>query len=130
MQERELLVLDGIGNVVLGVVLLVSPIRLASWLGIVDTGNRFYPSLFGAVLFGIGVALLMESRRSRIRTKGLGLGGALAINACFGLVLAAWLLFGGLNLPAHGAAILWSLVTVLLGLSGVELAAELRRQAA
>jgi hypothetical protein len=126
MRERELLVLDGLGNLALGLLLLLWPIRLANWLGIADTGSRFYPSLFGAVLFGIGVALLMESTRGSVKAKGLGLGGALAINTCFGLVLAAWLLFGGLTLPTHGSAILWGLVVVLLGLSGIELATERR----
>ena len=71
----------------------------------------------------------MECRRDGAKTKGLGLGGALAINTCFGLVLAAWLLFGSVELPLHGATILWGFVAVLLGLSVVELAAERRRQA-
>lgn len=130
MRRRELLVLDGIGNVALGVLLLVMPFRLAAGLGIVETGSRFYPTLFGAVLFGIGVALLMESRRNGIQAKGLGLYGALAINTSFGVALGGWLLFGELRLPLHGAVILWSFVLVLLGLSGVELSAELRSQTA
>ena len=130
MQKRELLLLDGVGNMLLGVILLGFPIRLTSWLGIPDVTSRFYPSLFGAVLVGIGIALLMEYAREQIHVRGLGLGGALIINTCFGVVLAIWLLFAGYDLPTHGSAILWALVLVLLGLSGFELAAELRKQVA
>ncbi len=57
--------------------------------------------------------------------KGLGLGGALTINLCFGLVLAGWLLFGGLGLPPQGAIVLWALVLILVGLGGIELTVEL-----
>ena len=116
--NRALLIVDGLGNLALGVLLLAVPSQLAAWLGIPETG-RFYPSLFGAVLFGIGIALLME-----LRGHGLGLAGALAINTCFGIALAAWLLFGGVDLPAHGSAILWAFAAILLGLSGIELVSE------
>ncbi len=127
--KRQLLFLDGIGNVALGVLLLVLPMRLANWLGVPDVGSRFYPTLFGAVLFGIGIALLMELRRRGSKVSGLGLGAALAINTCFGIALAAWLLFGRLDLPTHGTVVLWALVVVLLGVSGAELASELRHEA-
>ena len=127
MGKRELLLVDGLGNIALGLLLLIVPIRLAGWLGLADVGGRFYPSLFGAVLLGIGVALLLElPRRSKLR--GLGLGGALIINTCFGLALAGWLLFGELGLPTHGAVILWGFVGILLGLSAVELASERLRE--
>ncbi len=126
--KKELLVVDGIGNVVLGWLLIVLPMRLTAWLGIPGIEHRFYPSLFGAVLFGIGVALLMELPRRGAKISGLGLGGALTINTCFGIALAAWLLSGRLDLTPHGAVILWAFVVILLGLSGIELAAELRRE--
>ena len=130
MQKRDFLLLDGVGNVLLGVILLGFPLRLAAWLGIPDVTSRFYPSLFGAVLVGIGIALLMEYQREENQVRGLSLGGAMIINTCFGVVLAIWLLFGGYDLPAHGSGILWALVLVLLGLSGFELAAEFRKQVA
>ena len=125
MRRSELLLFDGVGNLFLGIVLLVFPVRLATWLGVPNVTSGLYPSLFGAVLFGIGVALLLERYNTGPSVRGLGLGGALSINLCFGLVLAGWLLFGELDLPAHGAVILWGLVVILVGLSGVEMVTEL-----
>ena len=128
MPRATLLAVDGIGNVALGVILLAEPVRLARWLGIPNVTSGFYPSLFGAVLFGIGLALLLELYRPSSGARGLGLTGALVINFCFGLVLAGWLFFGDLGLPLHGAAILWALVGILVGLSGIELVTELRSE--
>ena len=125
MQRSTLLTLDGLGNIVLGLLLLSVPVPLAAWLGIPNVSSGFYPSLFGAVLVGIGIALLLERRRYASDAKGLGLGGTLTINLCFGLVLAGWLLFGGLGLPVHGAIVLCALVLILVGLGGIELMVEL-----
>ena len=125
MQRSTLLTLDGLANILLGLLLLAVPVPLAAWLGIPNVSSGFYPSLLGAVLVGIGIALLLERRRSASDAKGLGLGGALTINLCFGLVLAGWLLFGGLRLPVHGAIVLWALVLILVGLGGIELTVEL-----
>jgi len=125
MQRSTLLTLDGLANILLGLLLLAVPVPLAAWLGIPNVSSGFYPSLLGAVLVGIGIALLLERRRSASDAKGLGLGGALTINLCFGLVLAGWLLFGSLGLPVHGAIVLWALVLILVGLGGIELTVEL-----
>ena len=57
MQRSTLLTLDGLGNIVLGLLLLSVPVPLAAWLGIPNVSSGFYPSLFGAVLVGIGIAL-------------------------------------------------------------------------
>lgn len=123
MSKSELLLVDGVGNLLLGVLLLAVPGQLAGWLGIPTSVDTFYASLFGAVLFGIGLALLMERRGGSVR--GLGLAGALVINTCFALALLAWLILGSLDLPFRGTAVLWGLAILLLGLSGVELASEL-----
>ena len=121
--RKELLLLDGFGNVALGLLLLVAPTAVATWLGLA-VGGVFYANLFGAVLIGIGIALLLERGQGTAATKGLGLTGALVINLCFGLVLAGWLLFGGLQLPTRGSLVLWILVAILVGLSGLELLSE------
>lgn len=121
--RKELLLLDGIGNVFLGLLLLVAPTAMAGWLGLV-AGDSFYANLFGAVLIGIGIALLLERQGEPGLTRGLGLTGALVINLCFGLVLSGWLVFGGLQLPLRGILVLWTLVVILVGLSAVELASE------
>ena len=123
-----LLTVDAAINLGLGALLLVFPQPVVSFLGLPSTPVAFYPSILGAVLFGIGIALIVE-RSSRGRTgMGLGLIGAIAINLCGGIALAAWLLFGELGLPTRGAAVLWTLDVLLVGLSGVELVAALRRR--
>ena len=45
------------------------------------------------VVFGIGLAMLIECYRKSSRFVGLGLGGAIAINLCGGFVLAVWAAF-------------------------------------
>ena len=88
---------DGLGNILLGIVLIVFPARLATRLGIANVGSGFYGSLFGAVLVGIGIALLLERAGPDGNTRGLGLVGALIINLCFGVALAGWILFGSIE---------------------------------
>ena len=119
MKRSWLLAIDGIINFILGGLLVLFPATLVDWLG-VPQAPRFYPSLLGGVLVGISIALFIALRR---RGCGLGLEGAVAINLCGGLILAGWLLFGGLAIPLRGTLFLWGLVIMLLGISGVELLA-------
>lgn len=120
---NRLLQIDALINLLLGVLLLLFPEPLVTTLGLPGTDQAFYPGILGAVLFGIGIALLIQLRS----TGGLGLLGAVAINLCGGAALAYWLVFGALSLPAHGVTILWALVLVLVGLSSIELINALRR---
>ena len=94
-------------------------------LGIPNAEPSFYPSILGAVLFGIGLALLIQKRRG----GGLGLPGAVVINLCGALALAGWLVFGSLSLPTRGLLLLWGLVVLLVGISTVELVANGKRNA-
>ena len=94
---RILLAIDSLLNLLLGVLLVIFPERLARALGVPVPVSAFYPSILGGVLFGIGMALALEFWKPRERLGGLGLGGAIAINMCGGLVLAAWLFRGTLN---------------------------------
>lgn len=127
MANSTLLWIDAIINLVLGVLLLVFPAALVELLGIPPADSRFYPSLLGAVLFGIGLALVQEARnRSDRGSAGLGLRGALTINLCAGGVLAGWLLVGNLDLPTRGVVFLWLLVVLLVGISGMEAMASSR----
>ena len=114
------LAVDGLMNVVLGVTLLFFR-PLGVWLGIPDSETVFYPMVLGGVLFGIGIALFIESFRKPGGLVGLGLGGAIAINLSGGAVLAGWLIAGGLELPLRGLILLWALAVVLVGISLVEL---------
>ena len=127
MRHANLLELDGAGNVALGLLLLVFPARVIDWLGVPASESAFYPSLFGAVLVGIGVALLYERLRSPASRAGLGIVGAAAINICFGVALAGWLLVGPLSLPLRGRILLWVLTLILVALGSMELIASGRR---
>lgn len=116
--RSAVLLVDASINLLLGVLLLVFPRTVVESLGVPPSESGFYPSIFGAVLIGIGVALIVEWRQKSL--VGLGVGGAMAINLCGGMALAGWLLFGDLGIPLRGQIFLWGLVVVLVGISGVE----------
>ncbi|KPK55048.1 MAG: hypothetical protein AMJ63_01220 [Myxococcales bacterium SG8_38_1] len=118
--RNRVLFVDGLINLALGVALLCFEL-VADWFGVPLTDTVFYPTILGAVLFGIGIALVWECVRSKSSLTGLGLGGAIAINLCGGSVLTAWLIFGGLELPLHGLIFLWGLAAVLVLISLIEL---------
>ena len=124
--KRELLTIDGIANLALGILLIVFPSSLVRVLGVPGSGGAFYANILGGVLFGIGVALLIERYRPSLKLAGLGLGGAICINLCGGIVLSGWLVFGGLRLTTAGYIVMWALVLFLVTLSSIELCGELR----
>ena len=80
----------------LGILLLLYPVGLADSLGLPPFSSSFYPSILGAVLLGIGLALFIERYGKPVGMIGLGIAGAVIINICGGLALLFWLLFGGL----------------------------------
>jgi hypothetical protein len=117
-----MLILDGGVNLLLGAVLLTAPGWLVTTLGAPPFATRFYPSILGGVLVGIGLALLLEARRRDLGPIGLGLGGAIAINLCGAGVLAVWLMFAAEKVPVRGRIVLWLIATVVLGIAAAELA--------
>lgn len=127
--KKELLTIDGVVNLVLGILLVWYPPSLVEAIGLSTNGRPFFASVLGGVLFGIGLALLVERYRPPLQIIGLGLGGAVAINLCGGGVLAIWLLAGSLTLTTLGRLTLWALVLFLVGLSSLELYTHLRRAA-
>jgi hypothetical protein len=120
MHRSFLLKADAAINLILGVLLMSFPAKLVKALGIPMADPSFYATILGGVLFGIGLALLLECYRKSNRFIGLGLGGAIAINLCGGLVLAAWLLSNRLSLPLRGHIFLWFLLLLLVGISVLE----------
>jgi hypothetical protein len=128
LKEKTTLLLDAGINLVLGILLVVFNPTLVDSLGVPASSTRFYPSILGAVLIGIALALMVEALRpAKAEMIGLGLVGASCINLSGGLALAAWLLFGALTLPLRGKVLLWSLVGVLVVLSGLELLKAVRK---
>jgi len=119
---RLLLFIDTVINLVLGCLLVTFPGSVVSALGVPGAESAFYPSILGAVLLGIGIALLIEI----VKGRGLGLMGAVSINLCGGIVLGGWLLFGGLHLSVRGYVFLWALVALLVGVSAIEFLVQIR----
>ena len=119
-QVKLLLLIDAIINLFLGIVLLAYSEPVVKLFGLPSADLSFYPQILGAVLFGIGLALLIEYR-GKGTLRGLGLGGAISINLAGGIVLFLWLVSGKLQMPVRGWIILWSLDCILIGISLFEL---------
>jgi hypothetical protein len=130
MRKSSLLAIDAVINFILGILLVLTipyPNQIYKIFGVPEVADPFYPSLLGAVLIGIGFALLVEVNRTNPRQfVGLGLGGAVAINLCAGAVLIGWLIFGNLQLPLIGMLFLWGISLILVAISGVELVTHFR----
>ena len=118
--DRVLLIIDGCINLCLGVLLLLFPIGVADLLGVPIPESHFYPSLLGAVLFGIGIALMIESYGTSLRLHGLGIAGAISINFCGAGVLSVWLFFMPLDLPLRGKITLGAIAIGVLAIGVVE----------
>jgi len=85
---------------------------------------NFYPTILGGVIFGIGIALFVERYGFKNEIRGLGLGGAIAINICGALVLLIWLIINPFDLPLRGYIILWSISIIVLFVGIVEIVAK------
>ena len=122
--HKILLTIDGIINLVLGILLLLFPLGTAELLGVPKSNLNFYPTILGAVIFGIGIALLIERFGVSRNIRGLGLGGAIAINLCGAIALLIWLVSTPFNIPPRGHVILWSIVIIVLLVGIVEIFAR------
>ena len=123
-KHKTFLLIDCIVNLILGILLLLFPFGIAEILGVPQPEINFYPTILGGVIFGIGIALLLEAYGEKRQVRGLGLGGAIAINFCGAGILALWLFFMPLNLPLRGTIILWIIAIVVLGLGILETLAK------
>ena len=123
-KHKNLLLIDGIANLALGVLLLLFPLGAAEIFSVPLPESNFYPTILGGVIFGIGVALLIERYGFEKGIRGLGLGGAIAINICGSLVLLGWLIFAPPAIPLLGSIILWGIGILVLGIGLLELAAK------
>jgi hypothetical protein len=57
---RSLIFADAVIKLVLGVLLIVFPNSVVTFLGLPPADPSFYPSVLGAVLFGIGIAFSLR----------------------------------------------------------------------
>lgn len=115
--ERNLLFVDAAANLVLGGLLLSFPLGVDRLLGLPVADPAFYPSILGAVLVGIGIALLL----ARAGRPGLGIDGAIAINLVGAGVLVIWLVAQPPEIPLRGLITLWTVAAIVLGIGAVEL---------
>jgi len=122
LKYKILLILDCIVNLALGILLLLFPIGIVDLLGMPSTNTNFYPSILGAVLFGIGLALFLELVGYEKQAHGLGLGGAIVINTIGSFVFILWLIFGNMVVPLKGRVILWIISVLVFLISIAELA--------
>ena len=120
-KSKILLLIDGIMNLLLGVLLLLFPLGVAQLLGVPQSNINFYPTILGAVIFGIGIALLIEVYGESRGNHGLGLNGAIVVNFCGAGVLVLWLVFAPLNMPLRGHVILWTIAIAVLVIGFIEL---------
>ena len=128
VEKNLLLTVDSIVNLVLGILLMFFPAQLLSGFGLPKVETFFYVSILGAVLFGIGVALLLERYIGKTGFTGLGIAGAIAINLCGAGALILWLLFGKLDLSPGGTIFLWSIAILVLGVTAAELLSKAGRE--
>jgi hypothetical protein len=115
------LLIDGIVNLLLGMLLLLFPFGVAQVFGVPQVNSNFYPTILGAVIFGIGISLLLEVYGKPRGIHGLGVPGAIVINFCGAGVLTMWLIIVPFNLPLRGYIILWTIAIVVLALGFIEL---------
>ena len=120
-----MILIDSIINLFLGIVLLAYSEPVIKLFGLPISDTYFYPNILGAIIFGIGIALMIEYFRKN-EFVGLGLGGAISINMLGGIVLFIWLVSGKLDIPVHGMIIFWILDIILIGISSLELLAYLK----
>jgi hypothetical protein len=121
VRQSKLLLIDALINLILGILLAAFPRSVVELLGVPESSTKFYPSLFGAVLIGIAVALVVEYFRQPTQPAGLGLYGAVAINLCGAVFLVGWLLSGQLEIARRGHYFLWAIAAILIVLSLAEL---------
>jgi hypothetical protein len=119
--QKILLAIDSGVNLFLGALLLLFPAGMLDLLGLPPVLHHFYTTILGAVIFGIGIALLIELMGRPHGINGLGLSGAIAINLCGGSALLMWLLMSPFDLPFRGSLVLWSVCVVVLGVGAIEL---------
>ena len=123
-KQEILLSIDGMINVILGILLLLFPLGIDGLLGVPQSNIHFYPTILGGVILGIGIALFIERYGFQSNIRGLGLGGAIAINICGAVVLLIWLIIDPFTLPLRGYIILWVIAIVVLFVGIIELVAK------
>ena len=135
MKREKLLAIDAFVNFTLGLTFIFYPQLIVTLIGVeisalstVINILKATIAIFGGVLTGIGIALLLESLHRPKGLVGLGLGGAVVINLCGGIILSGWLIFGNLVIPKLMLVLLWILLAILVVLSVIEIYIHVQKQ--
>jgi uncharacterized membrane protein YedE/YeeE len=59
-KQKTLLIIDGVINLLLGILLMLFPFGIADMIGVPESDLNFYPTILGAVIFGKGECLLRD----------------------------------------------------------------------
>jgi hypothetical protein len=121
LNKKYLLAIDAVVNLILGLILLLFPGNILNILGMPYSNASFYSQILGAVLIGIGLALIFEIYSPINKITGLGVGGAIIINTCGAFTLAYLLIFGKLNIPLRGQLLLWVIVFIVFAIGLIEI---------
>lgn len=117
---QQLLWIECLLKLGVGIALMVSPRILARILGLPPAENPFWPRVLGGLLVGIAAAAFIEVKFKA--GSGLGLGGAIAINLAGVSILVSLLILGQAGPLRRGRAVLWIVAGVLATLALVEIA--------
>jgi len=135
LKREKLLAIDAFVNFTLGLTFIFYPQLIVTLIGVeisalstVINILKATIAIFGGVLTGIGIALLLESLHRPKGLVGLGLGGAVVINLCGGIILSGWLIFGNLVIPKLMLVLLWILLAILVVLSVIEIYIHVQKQ--
>jgi hypothetical protein len=120
--KRTLILIDALVNLGLGLAFVASPSAYFRVLGLPVPSTRLYTAILGAVLIGIGLALILWLRSH----EGLGPSGAIAINLLGSLAALVWLTAHWSLTAATGRFLVASVAGAVLVLAVLELRAGFR----
>lgn len=117
---QQLLWIEFILKLSVGLSLMLIPRLLARVFGLPPAESPFWPRVLGGVLVGIAAAAFVEVKLKA--GSGLGIGGAIAINLATVLIVVSLLILGQVGPARRGRAALWLAAGALMTLALVEIA--------
>lgn len=117
---QQLFFLEAVVKATLGILLLAAPHVVIKLCGLPQVPTGFWPRLLGATLLGISAATVIEATLPG--SRGLGMGGSLAVNFAALSILIPMLAVNAAAQTTRGKILLWLLVALMCALILVEIA--------